>query len=465
MKRLANYETGFRKNESKKSNKNVVIEGMANVSVPDRGKDLIPGNVWQLDNFKKNAILLFNHDRNFPIGTVTDVKMSDKGLHARATISKSKNPEIMRIRDLIEEGILKTFSVGFDTEEEPVEDEKGNYVFKDAELLELSVVTLPMNQESTFNVTQKDFQTKSLDELREMLTPKVNKDDVNKTDKEMEEEKPLEDEKETHEEEKGLSFKGSGITSTDEEHFHIYSLDSEGNGETSIPNNGEPHVHAVENFVVLPAADGGHIHEIKKDEKEGEEQEEEKAEDEEESGLDSNEGEEEGDEEEKLEGAEFKECVEGKIPTLIDEGKSQDEAVSIAMQMCKDKKSCNPSLDNIKEFIVFAENISNNKQNKESGNVQVKEGEEATQNISTTTDPSQITNPQLDAQHQTNVLLGVLINEMKILKETFIANANVKVEEPLLEESTEQGVQSEESKSLAQEHTAKIDLILRKAGF
>ena len=40
----------------------VYIEGWANKAVVDRGKDLISSKAWDLSNYKKNSIILFNHD-------------------------------------------------------------------------------------------------------------------------------------------------------------------------------------------------------------------------------------------------------------------------------------------------------------------------------------------------------------------------------------------------------------------
>jgi HK97 family phage prohead protease len=91
-----------------------VIEGFANKAVVDRGGEVIPPDAWDLENFKKNPIIFFNHDRNMPIGKAVSFKVTDDVLFLRAKISRSKDPKIAMIRDLVKEGILSTFSVGFD---------------------------------------------------------------------------------------------------------------------------------------------------------------------------------------------------------------------------------------------------------------------------------------------------------------------------------------------------------------
>jgi HK97 family phage prohead protease len=130
-----------------------LIEGWANKAVVDRGGDIIPKSAWQLDNFKKNAIILWNHDKAKPIGKAQIIEAKDEGLYVKARISMSADPEISRIRDLIKEGVLNSFSVGFDLIDSTQTD-KGVTEIKAAELFEISVVSLPMNQDSLFQIAK-----------------------------------------------------------------------------------------------------------------------------------------------------------------------------------------------------------------------------------------------------------------------------------------------------------------------
>lgn len=139
--------------------KGVTIEGWANKAVVDRGGDLIPKSAWQLGNFQKNAIILFNHDKNKPIGKAVAVEARDDGLYVKAKISGSADPEISKIRDLIKEGVLNAFSVGFDSLDE-AKSADGHNEIRGAELFEISVVSLPMNQDSLFSLAkQYDLDT------------------------------------------------------------------------------------------------------------------------------------------------------------------------------------------------------------------------------------------------------------------------------------------------------------------
>lgn len=133
-----------------------VIEGWANKSVVDRGGDLINKDAWNLDNYKKSGIMLFNHDRDKPIGKMLDVRATDQGLWIKGQISKSADPFVSYIRDMVNEGILNAFSVGFDAKDE-AKNQDGINEIKAAELYEVSVVTLPMNQDSLFGLSSKSL--------------------------------------------------------------------------------------------------------------------------------------------------------------------------------------------------------------------------------------------------------------------------------------------------------------------
>jgi HK97 family phage prohead protease len=145
-----------------KSNGSIYIEGYSNFNVPDRGFERVDPKGGRFENYKKNPIILFDHGKDpafgsMPVGKAISIEARDSGLFTKAYISNSKTEKISAIRDLVEEGILKTFSIGFD----PAKDEKdkdGVRVITDFELIEQSIVPIPMNQDSTFSVMQKRFQ-------------------------------------------------------------------------------------------------------------------------------------------------------------------------------------------------------------------------------------------------------------------------------------------------------------------
>lgn len=135
------------------------IEGYASTVDKDRVGDVILSEAWTqggLKNFEKNPILLFNHNYDTPIGKVTDFETDAKGLRVKGTISKAAGP----YRELIKDGVLSTFSVGFLIKDADYDSGANIFVIKNAELLEVSVVSVPCNQDATFSVA-KSFDSET----------------------------------------------------------------------------------------------------------------------------------------------------------------------------------------------------------------------------------------------------------------------------------------------------------------
>ena len=135
----------------------IKIQGYASTNDTDRAGDVIEKDAWLqggLDNFKNNPILLFNHDYNSPIGKATGLEVTDRGLKIDGIISKSAG----KIADMVKEGILGAFSVGFRVKDADYIEETDGLRIKDAELFEVSVVSVPANQSAVFSVA-KSFDT------------------------------------------------------------------------------------------------------------------------------------------------------------------------------------------------------------------------------------------------------------------------------------------------------------------
>src|SRR5689334_18660522 len=91
---------------------------------------------WVLDNFRKNAIALFNHDRDSPIGTWESVRTEGGKLIGRLKLAaRGTSARLDEIIGLVEQGILRATSVGFSVLEFGVAG-KSNFDFEKQELLE-----------------------------------------------------------------------------------------------------------------------------------------------------------------------------------------------------------------------------------------------------------------------------------------------------------------------------------------
>ena len=121
------------------------ILGIASSEAQDRDGEVIKQTGWDLNNFEKNPVLLASHNhQSFPIGKATGIAIEDGKLMFKAVFSKATQ-EAKEAYALVKEGILNTFSVGFI----PRDYEKDNSsVITKAELLEISLVSIPSNPEA-----------------------------------------------------------------------------------------------------------------------------------------------------------------------------------------------------------------------------------------------------------------------------------------------------------------------------
>ena len=116
-----------------------------------------PGGA-DISNYLKNPVVLRNHTYQTQdiIGGAQTIEISDDGIHAR---TKFRDTELGRDAfSLASEG-LGGWSIGFHPVEfDSVKDDKGKFKgfdFKSWELLEYSIVAIPMNQEAVNNAVQR----------------------------------------------------------------------------------------------------------------------------------------------------------------------------------------------------------------------------------------------------------------------------------------------------------------------
>ena len=149
------------------------ICGMASTVDFDRAGDTISAEAWTkggLSNFEKNPIILFNHDYNKPIGRATGLKVTQDGLELKAKISKSAPDHVAQ---LVKEGILGAFSVGFRVKDADYLSETDGLKIKDAELFEVSVVSVPCNQAATFSLAKSFDSIEEYNEFKKTFTNSV----------------------------------------------------------------------------------------------------------------------------------------------------------------------------------------------------------------------------------------------------------------------------------------------------
>lgn len=153
----------------------VRISGYANNKyISDRYGDIpTPFNreyVYELTEFRKNPILLLNHNANIGsiAGKITEIHEDVKGLYFEAEFTKSAHiAEILHAKQLVQEGILKTVSIG------------GIWLYEDAQnpthltlakIFEISLVAIPADPFATFE--QVKDEPKQAPKAEEKQSPK-----------------------------------------------------------------------------------------------------------------------------------------------------------------------------------------------------------------------------------------------------------------------------------------------------
>ena len=116
-------------------------------ATPDRMGDVIEASGWDLRNFKKNPVALFNHNSNFPIGKWNNLRVENGELRGHLQLApEGTSDRIDEIRRLVDADILRAVSVGFlPRKHEPIGKNSDGMRFTAAELVETSLVAIPAN--------------------------------------------------------------------------------------------------------------------------------------------------------------------------------------------------------------------------------------------------------------------------------------------------------------------------------
>jgi len=154
------------------------IKGSASTNSLDRAGDVIETEAWTkggLENFKNNPVILFNHNYDRPIGRAKEIGVTENGLELTARISKSSG----EIKDLIKDGVLGAFSVGFKVKDADYIKETDGYKIKDAELFEVSVVSVPCNQTAVFSLAKSFDSMEEYDKFKKNFIKETSSIDAN----------------------------------------------------------------------------------------------------------------------------------------------------------------------------------------------------------------------------------------------------------------------------------------------
>jgi HK97 family phage prohead protease len=129
------------------------LRGFASAFERDRDKDIILPRAFEDAKaaYLKNPILLLNHDIHKPIGRITDIQITQKGVLVEAIVPPAHEPWAVEAYNKIKEGIYRAFSIGGIFK-------RMKDIVTGMDWAETSVVGVPANASSLFEVVQKSFK-------------------------------------------------------------------------------------------------------------------------------------------------------------------------------------------------------------------------------------------------------------------------------------------------------------------
>lgn len=133
-----------------------VIEGIASTPTPDRMGDIVEPMGAK---FSLPMPLLWQHSHHQPVGFVEFAKPTPKGIPYKARILKIDEPGVLKDRldeawQSVKHKLVKAVSIGFKSLEHAFIKDTNGIHFTKWEWMELSLVTIPANQEATITAVK-----------------------------------------------------------------------------------------------------------------------------------------------------------------------------------------------------------------------------------------------------------------------------------------------------------------------
>jgi len=125
----------------------------------DRDNELVNLDFMDLDSYKKNPILVFQHDWSKGLGKVTEIEHRDGALHITAEVHRLTGLE--HIYEGVQKGIIKSLSISTVPHSYVYRDMAGGDILEveSSTLVEISLTTVQSNQEALFDVVAEKSPT------------------------------------------------------------------------------------------------------------------------------------------------------------------------------------------------------------------------------------------------------------------------------------------------------------------
>ena len=130
-----------------------VLGGYVSTSSPDLVGDVIPPSAFEkwFDNYKKNPIYCFDHNRSMPIGRVNNPRITDKGLYLENIVLSAVPIVKDYLSILIRDKVLSQQSIGFYAIKGHADRNTGYYVHDEVFMYEGSLVSVACNPTATLD--------------------------------------------------------------------------------------------------------------------------------------------------------------------------------------------------------------------------------------------------------------------------------------------------------------------------
>lgn len=149
----------FKNFQAKQTTQDKPIRFVASTATPDRYGDVVDQKGWDLRAYNRNPVVLFNHNPSqMPIGK-GKAYVENEQLMLEVEFDQ-KDEMAKTIEQKVRDGFINAVSVGFQPSktisraslpsDHPYHGKSGSY-FQASELLEVSIVTIPANNEATLS--------------------------------------------------------------------------------------------------------------------------------------------------------------------------------------------------------------------------------------------------------------------------------------------------------------------------
>jgi HK97 family phage prohead protease len=159
------YGAPLRIGELKDADDGWEVAGYASTWARDLGNDVVhPGAFKQTLESGSRVRFLYAHDASQVLGRPQELKEDAQGLYGRFKISKTRLGH--DVHTLLQDGSLDSFSIGFLARDFDHDEKAGVRNLKQVDLLEISVVALPMNPQAVVSgVKGLDYGALNLEAL------------------------------------------------------------------------------------------------------------------------------------------------------------------------------------------------------------------------------------------------------------------------------------------------------------